>query len=123
MRLLDVRTLTLTSYYDNIPRYAILSHCWEKEEVVFSDLSDLETAKTKRGFSKIGKTCAQAIKDGFDYCWIDTCCIDKSSSAELSEAINSMFDWYKNSGKCYAYLADVQGPEDFSRSKWFTRAW
>jgi hypothetical protein len=123
MRLLDTRTLELKSFFENTPRYAILSHCWEEEEVVFSDLTNLEEARAKKGFSKIEKTSAQAIKDGFDYCWIDTCCIDKSSSAELSEAINSMFDWYKNSSKCYAYLADVEGLEDFAISKWFGRAW
>ena len=123
MRLLDTHTLKLTSFFNNIPPYAILSHCWEEEEVILPDLDDLEKARTKKGFRKIEKSCAQAIKDGFDYCWVDTCCIDKSSSAELSEAINSMFDWYKASSKCYAYLTDVEGPEDFEKSKWFTRAW
>lgn len=43
-------------------------------------------------FSKIYMTCLQALRDGLDYVWVDTCCIDKSSSAELSEAINSMYD-------------------------------
>ncbi|KAH5121083.1 hypothetical protein HBH71_052550 [Parastagonospora nodorum] len=123
MRLLHTRTLELKSFFENIPPYAILSHCWEEEEVVFSDLADLDAAKKKLGFSKIEKTCAQAVKDGFDWCWVDTCCIDKSSSAELSEAINSMFSWYRESAKCYAYLADVGGPSEFANSKWFTRSW
>lgn len=123
MRLLNVHTLKLESFFNNLPPYAILSHCWEEEEVIFCDLADSEAAKTKQGIDKINKTCEQSAKDGLDYCWIDTCCIDKSSSAELSEAINSMFAWYKNSNKCYAYLSDVEGPHDFHRSKWFTRAW
>ncbi|EAT84174.2 hypothetical protein SNOG_07898 [Parastagonospora nodorum SN15] len=123
MRLLHTRTLELKSFFENIPPYAILSHCWEEEEVVFSDLADLDAAKKKLGFPKIEKTCAQAVKDGFEWCWVDTCCIDKSSSAELSEAINSMFSWYRESAKCYAYLADVGGPSEFANSKWFTRAW
>lgn len=123
MRLLDTRTFTLESYFDDVPPYAILSHCWEEEEVIFSDLQDLDAARRKKGFVKIENTCAQAIKDGFDYCWIDTCCIQKDSSAELSEAINSMFAWYKSSSKCYAYLADVKDSDDFAESKWFTRAW
>lgn len=123
MRLLNARTLALKTFVDDIPPYAILSHCWEDDEVVISDLSDLEYAKTKKGFWKIEKTCGEAIKDGLDYVWVDTCCIDKSSSAELSEAINSMFAWYKNSDKCYAYLADVKYPGAFARSRWFTRAW
>ncbi|KAJ4315329.1 hypothetical protein N0V94_006025 [Neodidymelliopsis sp. IMI 364377] len=123
MRLLNTRTLELKSFVGDAPPYAILSHCWDEEEVVFSDLLNLAEAKRKEGFSKIEKTCEQAVKDGFEYVWIDTCCIDKSSSAELSEAINSMFAWYKESSKCYAYLADVDDPKSFGRSKWFTRAW
>jgi hypothetical protein len=98
MRLLDARTLELQTFVDNIPPYAILSHCWEDEEVVFSDLSDLQQAEKKKGFEKIKKTCELALYDEVDYVWIDTCCIDKSSSAELSEAINSMWAWYKGSG-------------------------
>ncbi|KAI4917801.1 hypothetical protein J4E85_009893 [Alternaria conjuncta] len=135
MRLLHTRTLELKTFVGRIPSYAILSHCWEDEEVVFSDLADLEQAKKKKGFAKIEKTCKLAIGDGFHYVWVDTCCIDKSSSAELSEAINSMFAWYRDSDQCYAYLADVElegafaeGQSArhriaFSRSRWFERAW
>jgi hypothetical protein len=135
MRLLNARTFKLKTFFDNIPPYAILSHCWDDEEVVFSDLDDIEQARKKKGFAKLQKTCELAIEDGFEYAWIDTCCIDKSSSAELSEAINSMFAWYKNCGQCYAYLTDVEFEGAFtevtvteqfgtlSTSKWFTRAW
>jgi hypothetical protein len=129
MRLLDTRTMKLESYFDNIPSYAILSHCWEEEEVIFADIAHLshpvkaEAVRAKKGWEKIMRTCEQAVKDGLDYCWIDTCCIDKSSSAELSEAINSMFSWYKHSSKCYAYVADVDDLHGFVGSKWFTRAW
>ncbi|KAB2103060.1 hypothetical protein AG0111_0g8891 [Alternaria gaisen] len=135
MRLLNARTFQLKTFFNNIPPYAILSHCWEDEEVVFSDLDHLEKARKKKGFAKLQKTCKLAIEHGFEYAWIDTCCIDKSSSAELSEAINSMFAWYKNCGQCYAYLADVEFEGAFtdstvteqfdtlSTSKWFTRAW
>ncbi|KAI6138370.1 hypothetical protein BKA82DRAFT_58501, partial [Pisolithus tinctorius] len=48
-----------------------------------------------------------AVKDGYEWLWIDTCCIDKRSSSELSEAINSMFRWYRDAQVCYAYLNDV----------------
>ena len=83
------------------------------------------------GFAKIKGCCAQAASDGWQYVWIDSCCIDKSSSAELSEAINSMFRWYQDAEVCYAYLVDVpEGTEDpclpdssFRKSKWFTRGW
>lgn len=123
MRLLDARSFTLKTFVDDIPPYAILSHCWEDDEVVFADLDDLDAAKTKKGFLKIQRSCDQALQDGLKYVWIDTCCIDKNSSAELSEAINSMFAWYKHSNKCYAYLADVFGPLELSKSRWFERAW
>jgi hypothetical protein len=91
--------------------------------VLFADLNDLRAAQNKNGFRRVQQTCRQTVEDGLDYVWIDSCCIDKSSSAELSGAINSMFIWYKNSHTCYAYLADVEHLDDFSDSKWFTRAW
>jgi hypothetical protein len=135
MRLLNARTFELETFFDNIPPYAILCHCWENEEVIFSDLVDLEAARKKKGFAKIQKTCELAVADGLDYAWIDSSCIDKSSSAELSEAINSMFAWYRNCDRCYAYLADVEvegafmeghralHSNTFPHSKWFKRAW
>jgi hypothetical protein len=115
-----------------IPNYAILSHTWGEEEVTFQDMTgDRHKAESKLGFSKIINSCRQAARDGFEYIWIDTCCIDKSSSAELSEAINSMYRWYEKSKLCYAYMSDVscipETPEvfhsSFSASRWFTRGW
>ena len=80
--------------------------------------------------SKIRKACAVARAGGYRYIWIDSCCIDKTSSSELSEAINSMYAWYGGADTCYAYLADVPSAEvpvtkdsPFSRSRWFTRGW
>lgn len=60
---------------------------------------------------------------GFAYVWVDTCCIDKKSSAELNEAINSMYKWYERAAICYVYLSDVSGKEDIAKSSWFTRGW
>ena len=65
------------------------------------------TANRKPGFNKVAEFCAQAFLDGFEYAWVDSCCIDQSSSAEISEAINSMFNWYRNASMCYAYLEDM----------------
>jgi hypothetical protein len=65
------------------------------------------------GYKKLKMACSIATVDKFDYIWIDTCCIDKTSSAELSEALNSMYRWYEEAEECYAYLADVpQGTID-----------
>ncbi|KAG4439971.1 hypothetical protein IFR05_004545 [Cadophora sp. M221] len=140
MRLLqsdDDGNLSLTEFYeDNMPEYAILSHRWETEEVTFRDLLD-GTSRTKAGYGKIQFCGEQARRDKLEYFWVDTCCIDKSSSAELSEAINSMFRWYQKAARCYVYLSDVsiREPEAsdtsagctwesaFRASKWFTRGW
>ena len=137
MRLLNTRTIKLHSFHgdDDIPRYAILSHTWGNAEVSFYDLSVKGAAKLKysEGYSKIRSCCALAVQEGYDYVWIDTCCIDKTSSAELSEAINSMYRWYQKAQICYAYLADVckidkgpwslDGGLQFRESRWFTRGW
>jgi Heterokaryon incompatibility protein (HET) len=96
MRLLKLKdgelSLTKDLVGDDIPQYAILSHTWgaDTEEVTFEDLMN-DTGKDKPGYNKIRFCGAQARRDGLQYFWVDTCCIDKSSSAELSEAINSMF--------------------------------
>lgn len=113
----------------DIPAYAILSHTWGEDEVSFQDMQ-APTVTEKRGYAKIEYSCERALQDGLSYVWVDTCCIDKTSSAELSEAINSMMAWYAQSRICYAHLADVPPITDqdfdkaaFSQSRWFTRGW
>ncbi|KAF2796275.1 HET-domain-containing protein [Melanomma pulvis-pyrius CBS 109.77] len=138
MRLLQLQddgTFSLTSYVGKyIPPYAILSHTWgaDHEEITFEDI-----AKGTGNSTKIQFCGKQAIKDGLQHFWVDTCCIDKSSSAELSEAINSMFRWYQNATRCYVYLSDVSVDASyqytpssplpcelaFRQSRWFTRGW
>lgn len=130
MILLNVRTRQREEFFGNaIPPYAILSHTWGIDEVTFQDLSGTDH-RQKLGYAKIDGCCRQATRDGLHYCWVDTCCIDKSSSAELSEAINSMFSWYEASAMCYAFLEDVFSGQDawetdsaFRASRWFTRGW
>ncbi|OTA70565.1 HET-domain-containing protein [Hypoxylon sp. EC38] len=112
--------------YTEIPPYAILSHTWHEEEVTYEDWNKLPRWKVRRkkGFKKIKYCCKQAAKDGLKWVWIDTCCIDKKSSAELTESINSMFRWYQNAAVCYAYLADVPTDlKNLAASRWFTRGW
>ncbi len=122
--------------------YAILSHTWSKNEQTFQDLQRLKercaqpwSRKTPRDLAsaKIRGCCELAQKHGYDWVWIDTCCIDKSSSSDLQEAINSMFHYYSLAEVCYAYLEDVPtdnafvdhpyGGTDFSRSVWHGRGW
>ncbi|OAL52470.1 HET-domain-containing protein [Pyrenochaeta sp. DS3sAY3a] len=138
LRIADDGTFSLVDCVgnDSIP-YTILSHTWGKdhEEVTFKDLQT-GLGAGKAGYQKIQFCADQTRKDGLRHFWVDTCCIDKTSSAELSEAINSMFRWYQNSERCYVYLSDVSfvasGDEkqdfrawesDFRKSRWFTRGW
>lgn len=130
MRLLNARTLEFEEFVgEGIPPYAILSHTWGAEEVSYKDHVE-KTSSSKLGYEKMVQCCRLADAEGFGYAWIDTCCINKSSSAELTEAINSMMRWYRDAAICYAYLSDVDSTEDptaegssFTRSRWFTRGW
>lgn len=132
MRLLHAPSFELCVFTDDqVPPYAILSHTWADEEITFNDLSRLRRhdAREKRGWDKIQRSCAVAKSLAIDFIWIDTCCIDKSSSAELSEAINSMFRWYEEAHLCIAFLSDWNAATDtpastaFRSSRWFTRGW
>ncbi|KAK7446256.1 hypothetical protein VKT23_014461 [Stygiomarasmius scandens] len=130
MRLLNTKTYKVVEFYTDIPLYAILSHTWEKKEVTFQDIQNLRIAKRKAGWSKVQNACRHACEYTFDWIWIDSCCIDKSSSAELSEALNSMYQYYTDAEVCYVYLSDVSSKENprdprsrFRSSKWFTRGW
>jgi hypothetical protein len=132
MRLINTTTFKLEEFIDNdVPPYAILSHTWAKEEASFQEMQGCdEIVRKKEGYNKIKQCCEVAKRDGFNHAWIDTCCIDKTSSSELSEAINSMYRWYSTADVCYVYLSDVPSTgdpkadgSDFSRSRWFTRGW
>ncbi|KAF1982430.1 hypothetical protein K402DRAFT_448677 [Aulographum hederae CBS 113979] len=116
-------------------RYAILSHRWgaDEEEVTYDDMISMITyndlwnlegvgVSTKKGFAKIKGFCRYAAAVGCCYGWIDTCCINKGNSTELSEAINSMYMWYEASHICVAYLEDVP-KKPFAESEWFDRGW
>ncbi|KAI8948231.1 hypothetical protein F4801DRAFT_581651 [Xylaria longipes] len=151
VRLINVHTKSLEDFIDDTkptPPYAILSHTWgpDHEEISFQDLQ-ADEMKTGPGREKFEACCAHAILDDLSYAWMDTCCIDKTNSTELSEgelrtryfrgsyrqdlrSINSMFKWYKNARLCYAYLCDVDSTKDafesqstFWKSRWFRRGW
>ena len=159
MRLINVHTFKQADRFkDNrIPPYAILSHRWGENEISYQDFLNntkdfidttkaffntikdflnttknfLSTAKDtpNTGFTKVARACSQAKQTGLDWIWIDTCCIDKTSSAELSTSINSMFRWYRDAQVCFAYLDDVNTlgedkvEDQILKSRWFTRGW
>ena len=137
MRLLETRGgdlhLTDELHDEEIPPYATLSHTWghPRDEVTYKDIIE-RRGQDKAGYEKIKFCGEQAARDGLRYFWVDSCCIDRSSSAELQEAIISMFRWYRGAQKCYAYMADVSTAAGytiwnwepaFRRSRWFTRGW
>ncbi|KAI4703884.1 hypothetical protein J4E81_000948 [Alternaria sp. BMP 2799] len=126
----------LVEFVRYMPTYAILSHTWgaDEDEVTFKDIHKGKgKGKKKPGYAKLQFCAAQAAKDKLEFFWVDTCCIDKSSSAELAEAINSMFKWYRDSTACYVYLSDVPSTgrpysqsnkqPSFKGNRWFTRGW
>ena len=112
MRLLKLGShgeLSLTKdFVDDAPRYAILSHTWsvDEDEVTFNDLEN-GSSTSKVGYVKLQFCGKQAKKDGLEYFWVDTCCINKANHAKLSEAIASMFRCHCDAQHCYVYLSDV----------------
>ncbi|GAW19053.1 hypothetical protein ANO14919_085370 [Xylariales sp. No.14919] len=117
MRLLKTRQYALIEANDiphPFPQYAILSHTWisPKDEITYQDFkqrkADIENDIFKqKGWAKLKRYCDRAAKDGWEWAWMDTCCIDKTNPADTQEAINAMFRWYQDAGICYAYLEDV----------------
>ena len=121
---------------DEIPPYAVLSHTWGSEEVSYKELVG-KSGREKAGIQKILFCKEQAARDGLQYFWVDTCCIDKRNPSEVSKAINTMFRWYRDATKCYVHLSDVSASKDsminslsspvwepeFRKSRWFTRGW
>ena len=126
---------------DEATKYAILSHRWIGQEVECDEILELakmnvwmrEKIRRCEGYRKILDSCKQARKDGYEWLWVDTRCIDKRSSAELSEAINSMYRWYEYAQVCYAYLHDVldssfpvaRNDKKYANGwpEWFSRGW
>ncbi|KAK7999489.1 heterokaryon incompatibility protein-domain-containing protein [Apiospora arundinis] len=123
MRLLKTDQYKLVEANDihTLPQYAILSHTWisPKDEITYQDFkqrkSDIENDIFKqKGWAKLRKYCDRAARDGWEWAWMDTCCIDKTNPADTQEAINAMFRWYQRAGICYAYLDDVDINSDTS---------
>jgi tetratricopeptide (TPR) repeat protein len=139
MRLLHLDeqgNLVLTDFRGKtIPPYAILSHRWGSSEVLFNDLMDRTYREKEDGYRKLEFCAKQAAHDNLQYFWVDTCCIDKWNLSELSNSINSMFQWYMNAKRCYVFLPDISvstTPDpvqrsdweaSFRASAWFTRGW
>ncbi|KAK5739471.1 hypothetical protein LTS12_025272 [Elasticomyces elasticus] len=122
---------------DRLPEYGILSHTWgpDETELTFDDVRN-GTGRDKAGYAKVQFCGEQARMHDLHYFWADTCCINKADFTEITEAINSMFNWYSRATKCYVYLADVSANKRdqdgetrglwetaFRNSRWHTRGW
>ncbi|KAL4063156.1 hypothetical protein J3A83DRAFT_4107118, partial [Scleroderma citrinum] len=106
-------------------RYVTLSHRWGRSEPLLRDIEkrviyDLDPTD---GLSKLQSFCVASCQHGYLWAWSDTCCIDKDSSAELQEAIGSMFSWYRWSSLTMIHLADVSEAGTLTSSEWFQRGW
>lgn len=139
MRLIHVESYQLKEFRnEKLPQYAVLSHTWRNdgEELSFQELTTALNEWTEQFKLPESKTAKlrgcfqQALQDGLRYVWIDTCCIDRTNAVELTEAINSMFDWYRQASMCYVYLSDVPSGDKLSHSRskfrlsrWFERGW
>nr|OQO26990.1 hypothetical protein B0A51_05007 [Rachicladosporium sp. CCFEE 5018] len=131
MRLLHTSSYQFTETFSP-PAYGVLSHRWGDSELSYNDLLT-GNHRNGEGYQKVIDCCFLAKSRGLDYVWIDTCCIDKGSSAELSESINSMWQWYSRAKECYAFLADVDSTatppgrpfesRPYKSSAWFSRGW
>lgn len=152
MRLINIYDMRMKEFMTDVPKYAILFHRWGPDEITFKEYQK-GADRLKAGYRKIEAFCkyVEALESknpaGIDYIWIDTgehafqantiafvgvllreycstqACIDKRSSAELSESINSMYQLYADAEYCVAYLSDVEDVEDLAASEWFTRGW
>jgi hypothetical protein len=122
MKLIKTADCQVQEFLGRIPEYVIFSHTWSEDEVTLQDLRS-GNGPGKKGYANIVGCCKKAAEDEYENCWADTFCINKASSAELSEAINSIYQWYRNSGVLYAYLGDVdhESISEFRKSRWLTR--
>ncbi|MCJ1309074.1 hypothetical protein MMC25_002729 [Agyrium rufum] len=129
MRFLHTTTLKFHELFDSEISglengYAILSHRWGAEEILYPDILNLNAdVNAKCGCAKISGACKLDRDSGYEFIWIDTCCIDKTNSVELGEAINSMYRWYAMAAVCIAHLSDITSSTNISESVWFDRGW
>ncbi|KAH6648114.1 heterokaryon incompatibility protein-domain-containing protein [Truncatella angustata] len=130
MWLIDTNTLELKEFSSPPAKFAMLSHTWDSDEVTFQQFQKPHEAQYQQGYRKIEHTCEEARRQKIPYAWVDTCCIDKTNSAELTESINSMFTWYAKSFITYVFLMDLMTDpkvtlttKTLKSCRWFTRGW
>ncbi|KAK3341963.1 hypothetical protein B0T25DRAFT_356513 [Lasiosphaeria hispida] len=135
MRLINTASLDFEEYIRNEPpEYAILSHTHGDDDLRYRGWLQPQSCQEHLGQKRLCQN-HQSIRAGerssFKYIWIDNVCINKDSSADLSEAINSMSTWYHRAAvvsrppktsfltpptSSHLVFLAIQGG-------WFTRGW
>ncbi|KAH7915572.1 heterokaryon incompatibility protein-domain-containing protein [Hygrophoropsis aurantiaca] len=114
----------MRSLADKYFEFAMLSHRWGDGEPLFRHVDreirdercgSIYMMKAPAGVQKLQHYCCTAAKCGYRWAWSDTCCIDKSSSSETQESINSMFSWYRNSALTIVHLSDMPDMAEVER--------
>ena len=110
-------------------KWIMFSHTWEGKEPTFWDVNLVDSVwKLDKSplNEKLRQFCQTAREDGYRWAWSDTCCIDKGTSAILSQSLTSMYSWYEEAAETLVYLADVLSSSQLgalTKSRWMTRAW
>ncbi|KAG8217011.1 hypothetical protein J3R82DRAFT_7325 [Butyriboletus roseoflavus] len=117
------RETILRQIIQEIVKYVVLSHrCGETSgEASYQDIASRRRRVAR--FKKLVQFCETSRRLGCKLAWVDTCCIDKTDTAELSEANHATYKWYANSSLCIVYLAESTSYEDWVRESWFTDSW
>ena len=104
-------------------RYAVLSDQWGEPEPPYGAVPGPANTEQRPGYYDVAMFCDIARGHDMEYAWVDSCCIDKASDAELNRSIRSMYGWYANSSICIAHLADATSVDDLDQDSWFRRGW
>ncbi|KAI6102587.1 hypothetical protein EDD16DRAFT_346135 [Pisolithus croceorrhizus] len=121
----DQRTTLIHTTISGYFQFVTFSHRWGVNEPLLRDVEGhpIYGVSTEGGLRKLQAFSLRACEQGYLWAWSDTCCIDKDSSAELQEAIGSMFAWYRRSALTIVHLSDVADTSSFGSSEWFRRGW
>ena len=120
MRLLHAKEFTFKDFVGgSVPDYAIISHRWSDDEPSHQDFLEYKEpdqieSGQGRGWKKIRQAAWWALHCNIEWLWIDTICINKESSSELTEAINSMYTWYSAAKVCFVMLPDVHSLKSYT---------
>lgn len=96
-------------------RYACLSHCWGKSQIITTKEANLLSYQQGIPFSILPKTFQEAIivalRLGVSYIWIDSLCIIQDSAEDWSSESKEMAGIYGNAAFTIA-ASKAHGPQD-----------